>query len=93
MKRMFRLSTMPLRPIALPIKNKDPDMAALEKLKNYNMKLEKEIKQTKQMIDPAIRSTSNEDLSTSTKLPSSSASDLVSISRAEDIRTLKSNKH
>ena len=48
----------------LPIKNKDVDLATIEKLRNYNKNLEKEIKQTKQLIEKALYDKSDNNSST-----------------------------
>lgn len=41
----------------LPIKNRDIDQEALEKLRSFNKNLEKEITQTKKMIETALLQT------------------------------------
>lgn len=38
----------------LPMKNKDVDLVALNKLKEYNRKLEEELNQTKKLIENAV---------------------------------------
>eukprot|EP00347_Sterkiella_histriomuscorum_P003183 403365273 len=73
----------------IPIKNKDPDQAALDKLKNYNRQLENEIKQTKRLIDTALQ---DQETSTSTKQPTSDFSDIVSYSRNDDSDSVQNRK-
>lgn len=58
----------------LPIRNKDVDYAALEKLKAYNKKLEEELKETKKLIETAVNQTD----STSTRQRSTDLSDFLS---------------